>query len=78
MSTPWLSPTMPVSSASIDAQAAAQVAGEDVGHQAVLGVVGGGDRLLLGVEADDRRDGSEDLLGQQAARGGTWVRTVGR
>jgi hypothetical protein len=48
---------MPVSRASATRRRAAEVAREDVGHQAVLGVVGGGDRLLLGVEADDRRDG---------------------
>ena len=37
---PWLSPTMPVSRPSATAQRARQVAGERVGDQAVLGVVG--------------------------------------
>src|SRR3954451_10638330 len=49
-----------------DAERAIDVAGEDVRHQAVLGVVGRGDRLLLGLEALDRSDRAEDLLAQQA------------
>ena len=44
---------------------AVEVTGEDVGHQPVLGVVGGGDRLVLGAEARDRGHGPEDLLVQQ-------------
>ena len=53
---PWLRPTIPVSRPSTDAQRAFEVPGEDVGDQPVLGVVGGGDRLLLVGEGVDRRD----------------------
>ena len=56
---------MPVSRRSTDAQRALEVAREHVGDEAVLGVVGGGDRLVLVVEAADRRDRAEDLLLQQ-------------
>src|SRR4051812_25102618 len=42
------------------------VAGEDVGDEPVLGVVGLRDRLLLGVEAAHRRHGAEDLLVEDA------------
>ena len=45
-----------------DPQAAGQVAGVDVGDQAVLGVVGQPDRLVLVGERDDRGDRAEDLL----------------
>ena len=57
---------MPVSRPSQHAQRALEVARVDVGDQAVLGVVGRGDRLLLGVEADHRRHRAEDLLLEQA------------
>jgi hypothetical protein len=43
-----------------------EVAGEDVGHQSVLGVVRQFDGLVLGGEGDDRRDGAEDLLLEDA------------
>ena len=59
---------MPVSSPSIDAQRALEVAGEHVGDEAVLGVVGGRDRLVLVGEALDRRDRAEDLLAAAARR----------
>ncbi len=52
------------------AQRAVQRAGVDVGGQAVLGVVGGGDALFLGVEAGDRSDRAEDLLLEDAGVGG--------
>ena len=69
---------MPVSSASHDAQRALEVARVDVGDQAVLGVVGRGDRLVLGREARDRRDRAEDLLlAAGAASSGTSASTVG-
>src|ERR1700761_1981258 len=45
-----------------DADRAFQVAGEDVGDQAIFGVVGGRDRLLLLGEAEHRGDRAEDLL----------------
>src|ERR687891_257359 len=45
-----------------DADRALDVAREHVGHQAVLGVVGAGDGVLLGFEGADRRDRPEDLL----------------
>ena len=45
-------------------KAAADVLRVDVGDQAVLGVVGGRDRLVLGGEARDRRHRAEDLLAQ--------------
>ena len=51
-----------------DAQRALEVAGVDVGDEAVLGVVGGGDRLVLVDEGRDRRDRAEDLLAEHAAR----------
>src|SRR5215212_5471665 len=44
---------------------ALDVARVDVGDEPVLGVVGGGDRRVLVVEADDRRDRPEDLLLEQ-------------
>src|SRR5262245_1518868 len=43
------------------AHAAAQVLGVEVGDEPVLGVVGALDRLLIGLEGLDRRDGPEDL-----------------
>ena len=60
-----------------DAQGAVEVAREDVPDQAVLARVGLRDRLLLGVEADDRGDRAEDLLGEDAAFVGD-VREDGR
>ena len=53
---------MPDSSRLADPQPAGEVAGVDVGDQAVLGVVGQPDRLVLVVEGDDRRHRAEDLL----------------
>ena len=49
-----------------DAERALDVARVDVGDEAVLGVVGGGDRRVLVVEADHRGDRAEDLLLEQA------------
>ena len=57
-----LTPTMPKRSASIARQRPAQVVGVDVAGQAVVGVVGHGDHLVLGVEGDDGRDRAEGLL----------------
>ena len=68
--TPRLTPTMPDSIALGDPQRAVEVAGVDVGGQAVLGVVGGGHALLLGVEAGDRGDRAEHLLLEDAGVGG--------
>src|SRR3954469_23067209 len=45
-----------------DAGAALAVLGPDRGAEAELGVVGEVDRLLLGVDDDDRQDRAEDLL----------------
>ena len=67
---PWFRPTMPVSSRSHDPDRALDVAREDVGHEAVLGVVGPLDRLVLGREARDRGDRAEDLLAEHARLGG--------
>ena len=39
-----------------------QTLGEGVGNQAELGVVGQRDALVIGVEGNDRRDRSENLL----------------
>src|SRR5918994_729374 len=47
------------------AQGALEVAGVDVGHEAELGVVGGGHGGLFGVEGGDGGHGAEDLLFQQ-------------
>src|SRR5207248_3249699 len=41
------------------------VLGEDIGDQAVLAVVCGGDRVVVVFEGRDRRDRPEDLLVQQ-------------
>ena len=69
---------MPVSRPSHDAERPLEVARVDVGDEAVLGVVGGGDRLVLGRERRDRRDRAEDLLARAAARRRrTSLRTVG-
>ena len=51
-----------------DPQAAGEVAGVDVGDQAVLGVVGQPDRLVLVGEGDDRGDRAEDLLAEDRRR----------
>src|SRR3954469_18008237 len=48
-----------------DAEGALEVGRVDVGDEAELRVVGGGERLVLGLEALDRRDGAEDLLLEQ-------------
>ena len=48
-----------------DAERPLDVVRVDVGDEPVLGVVGGRDRGLLVVEADDRRDRAEDLLLEQ-------------
>src|SRR5215212_4186585 len=48
-----------------DAQGSLQVARVDVGHEAELGVVGGGDGGFFGVEGGDGGHGAEDLLLQQ-------------
>ena len=48
-----------------DLQHPGQVPGEGVGGEAVLGVVGPRDRLLVGGERADRRDRAEDLLAHQ-------------
>src|SRR5579884_2860590 len=47
------------------AQSSLEVAGEDVGDEAVLGVIRGGDRLVLVVEALHRGDRAEDLLAEK-------------
>src|SRR3712207_6658494 len=44
------------------AERAPQVVRVDVGDEAVLRVIGRGNRLLLGVEREDRGHGAEDLL----------------
>src|SRR5215204_1651206 len=44
------------------AERAPQVARVDVGYEAILRVVGRGDRLLFGVEREDRGHRAEDLL----------------
>src|SRR5215211_5465983 len=49
-----------------DPEGALDVAREDVGDEAVLRVVGGGDGGLLVVEGRDGRDRTEDLLLEQA------------
>ena len=68
---------MPVSSRSTTRSARLRSLRVDVGDEAVLGVVGGGDRLVLVGEAHDRRDRAEDLLAQQLASSGTSASTVG-
>ena len=45
-----------------DAPDAADVAAVEIGGEAELGVVGHLDRLLLGLEAEERRDRAEGLL----------------
>ena len=52
-------------------QRAVQRLGPDIGRQAVLGVIGRGDALLLGVEADDRgeQDGGAAAIGWQCGEG---------
>ena len=57
---------MPVSSLSQTRNARLRSRRVDVGDEAELRVVGGGDRGLLVVEADHRRDRAEDLLLEQA------------
>ena len=59
---PSLMPTMPYSSASATRQIAADVAAVEIGGEAELGVVGHADRLLLGLEAEQRRHRAEGLL----------------
>src|SRR5919199_2025456 len=44
------------------AERALEIIRVDVGNEAVLRIVGRGDRLLLGVEREDRGHGTEDLL----------------
>ena len=46
-----------------------EVAGEEVGDEAVLGVVGEADRLGVGAERRDRCDGTEDLLARHVGVG---------
>src|ERR1700754_1812409 len=53
-----------------DAEGALDVGGVEVGDEPVLGVVGGGDRGVLVVEADHRGDRAEDLLLEQPRVGG--------
>ena len=57
-------PTMPYSRRLGDPPDAADVAGAEVGRETELGVVGHGDGLLLGAEADQRRHRPEDLLAE--------------
>src|ERR1039457_428977 len=52
-----------------EAQPSLQIAGVHIGDEAVLGVIGQGDSLLLGVEDDHRGDGSEDFLTQDGRIG---------
>ena len=59
---PVLIPTMPYSKRFGDPPDPAEVAGVEVGRQAELGVVGHGDRLVFGLEAEQRRHGSKGLL----------------
>ena len=53
---------MPLSRASATRSARPQVVGENVRDEAVFGVVGGRDRVVLGLERRQRRDRAEDLL----------------
>src|SRR5215203_790768 len=66
-----------------DPQASSEVGGVDVGDEAVLGVVGERDRLLLGGEGHDGCDGTEDLgvqdlcVGGDSGQYGGWVIEAG-
>ena len=51
-----------------DAPDAADVAAVEIGGEAELGVVGQRDRLLLGLEAEQRRDRAERLLARDRHR----------
>src|SRR3546814_4464396 len=56
-----------------DAHCTVDVAGVEVRHETVLGVVRSRDRFVFGVETDHCRNGSEDLFLQQARVGGHLV-----
>jgi hypothetical protein len=58
---------MPVSRPSTTRNGPLEVVRVDVGDEAVLGVVGRADRLVLGRKALDRRDRPEDLLVEHAS-----------
>ena len=66
-----------------DPQTSSEVGGVDVGDEAVLGVVGEFDRLVLGGEGHDRRDRAEDLgvqdlcVGRDSGQHGGWVVEAG-
>src|SRR3546814_99123 len=56
-----------------DAHRPVDVAGVEVRHEAVLGVVRSRDRFVFGVETDHCRNGSEDLFLQEARIGGQLI-----
>jgi hypothetical protein len=60
-----------------DPQGPFETLGIDVGDQAIDRVVGGGDRLVVMVEADDGGDGPKTSSRSSSAPAGTPARTVG-
>src|SRR3954464_3719631 len=66
-----------------DSQTPSEVGGVDVGDEAVLGVVGERDRLVLGREGHNRCDRAEDLgaqdlcVGRDSGQHGGWVVEAG-
>ena len=65
---PSLMPMMPYSKRFGDAPDAAHIAGIEIGGEPEFGVVGHGDGLIVGLEAEQRRDGAEDFLARHLHR----------
>src|SRR5215212_8999223 len=60
-----------------DAQGTLEITGVDVGHETVLGVVGGGDGILFRIEGGHGGYGAEDLLLEERRVGGDVVEDGG-
>ena len=61
-----------------DAPGAAQILAEQIGGKPERRIVGEPDRIVLGVEADERGDGAENLLAHNLHIGGDIAHNRGR
>ena len=68
---PVLMPTMPYSRPSATRQTRPMIAGVEVRREAELGIVGHADRVLFGLEAEERRHRPERFLARDLMFGVT-------